>query len=254
MLSQAIWWSSVALESILLFRGFRGRLASRYPGFYFYIAFVLIQDVFCMAFARLNTQDSYNSVYWTAELLCVLVSCGIVFEVYRVGLAAYPGTARMARWLLAFVIAVILAKALLNIARDPRWWSEASATGVESSLRTIEGLALAALVALFLFYSIPFGKNLRGIVVALALLVCWSVLCLTFASSTSGHAHDVWKFLYSGMYPFVLGLWLVPLWSYKANPKPEHEVQLEVEYQRIASFTQRRLRSARGYLAKAVGS
>src|ERR1700732_4121323 len=78
MLNQAIWWSSIGLESLLLFRGFRGKLASRYPAFYFYISFVLLQDLVCLAIARRSHgADEYTYAYWTAEFLCVLVSCGI---------------------------------------------------------------------------------------------------------------------------------------------------------------------------------
>jgi hypothetical protein len=44
------------------------------------------------------------------------------------------------------------------------------------------------------------------------------------------------------------------LWSYQANPLPKQSARLELQYQRIAATTQRRLHDARSYLAKAVGS
>ncbi len=255
MLTQVIWWSSIALESLLLFRGFRGKLVSRYPAFYFYISFVLVQDLVCFAIARLSHgADEYSYAYWTAEFLCVLVSCGIVLEIYRVGLAAYPGTARMARRLLALVFAIVLIKVIVNVAIDPHWWTQASATAVAGTLRAIQGVAVVALVALFLFYSIPFGKNLRGIVVGYGLLVCWSVVCLAFGAFGGPTLNHVFAFLYSAFYPIFLIVWLVPLWSYQTNPLPTPTVPLELKYQRVAATTQRRLQDARGYLAKAVGS
>jgi hypothetical protein len=254
MLGQAIWWSSIALESLLLFRGFRGRLASRYPAFYLYISFVLFQDVVCFAVARwTHSSDAYTSAYWTAEFLCVLVSCGIVFEIYRVGLAAFPGTARMARNLMGLVFVVVLIKLIVNIAKDPQWWTEASARGVEGTLRAIQGVAIVALIALFIFYSVPFGRNLRGILMGYGLFVCWSVCCLTLAPPT-GRLHDILGFLYSALYPLFLVLWLVPLWSYQANAAPKQAIQLEQDYQRVAIATQRRLHEARSYVARAVGS
>jgi hypothetical protein len=254
MLTQVIWWSSIALESLLLFRGFRGKLASRYPAFYFYIFFVLLQDLVCFAIRRSNSAKEYEFAYWTAEFLCVLVSCGIVLEIYRVGLAAYPGTARMARRLLGLIFVIVVVKAIVNIAIDPQWWTEATALGVEGTLRAIQGVAVISLVALFLFYSIPFGRNLRGIVLSYGLLVCWSVISLTFAPSASPRIHNLLGFLVSASYPVFLALWLVPLWSYEANPLPKYPVPLEQEYQRIASATQRRLQDARSYVARAVGS
>jgi hypothetical protein len=46
----------------------------------------------------------------------------------------------------------------------------------------------------------------------------------------------------------------VHLWSYQPNPVPDRAIPLEQEYQRVAAATQRRFHTARGYLAKAVGS
>jgi len=214
----------------------------------------LFQDLVCMGIARWShDENTYNHAYWTAEFLCVLVSCGIVFEIYRVGLAAYPGTARMARRLLGLVFVIVLMKAIVNAARDPQWWTMATARGIEGTLRAIQGVAIVALIALFLFYSVPFGRNLRGIVMGYGLFVCWSVFCLSLAPST-GRAHDIWAFLYSAWYPVFLILWLIPLWSFEASPVPERRLHLEEEYQRVAAATQRRLHDARAYVAKAVGS
>src|ERR1700751_2875001 len=79
MLSQAIWWSSIALESLLLFRGFRAKLGSRYPFFYFSISLLLCQDSAYLGLARwIHDENTYNHAYWTAESLCILISCGIV--------------------------------------------------------------------------------------------------------------------------------------------------------------------------------
>jgi len=58
----------VALESILLFRGFPRKARFPLSRILFLHRLRPDSDVFCMAFARLNTQESYNSVYWTAEL------------------------------------------------------------------------------------------------------------------------------------------------------------------------------------------
>jgi len=255
MLTQVIWWSSIGLESLLLFRGFRAKLASRYPAFYFYISFVLLQDLVCFAIARRSHGgNDYNYAYWTAEFLCVLVSCGIVLEIYRIGLAAYPGTARMARRLLGLVFILVVIKAIVNVAMDPQWWTEETAMGVEGTLRAIQGVAVVSLVALFLFYAIPFGRNLRGIVLGYGLLVSVSVVCLTFASSAAPRFKTFLGFLYPASYPVFLALWLVALWSYEANPQPKREVHLELKYQRVAAATQRRLQDARSYVARAVGS
>jgi hypothetical protein len=251
MFNESIWLGCVALEILLLARGLRGRLASKYPAFYTYIAFVLLQEP-VRAGIKLWRPPLYRDVYWSTEILAVIFGCLVVFEIYRVGLAAYPGTARMARNVLLLTFAVALVKALAIAWNDPRWWMEAAATDIEGVLRAVQAVAIAVLVALCLFYSIPFGKNLRGILLGYGFFVSWSVAFLPFVSSVGINLRHLLGRLYPMSYFVVLGVWLVHLWSYYPNPQPQAEVQLEQTYQRLAAATQRRLQDARGYLVRGV--
>src|SRR5215470_19866059 len=125
MLGQSIWWSGLALEACVLSRGLRGRLVFRYPVFYSYICFVLLQSILRFS-AYLGRHELYRDVFWITEVLGILIGCAIVFEIYRIALHDYPGTARMARVVLAFVFVSALAKALTAVAKDPGWWQGAS--------------------------------------------------------------------------------------------------------------------------------
>jgi hypothetical protein len=125
---------------------------------------------------------------------------------------------------------------------------------LERLLRTVQSLAILALVLLFLFYAIPFGRNLRGILLGYGLFVGLSVIQLTFVTDSGSRFHKFWSYASPGSYLFVLGLWAVHLWSYLPNPEPKRAVRLEEQYQRAAAATVQRLRAARGYLAKAVRS
>ena len=251
MLGQAVWWGSIALEALLLIRGLQGKLLGRYPFFYAYILFVWLQSL--LRFSVYHSRpELYSSVYWITEWLGVLVGCGVVFEVCRVGLAAYPGTARMARNLLAFVFVMAFTKGLVETWNDPHWWSATTAMELERALRTVQSLAIIALVVLSLFYSIPFGRNLRGVLLGYGLFVGTSVIQLTFVTNSGSRFYSFWHHVNPGSYFVVLGLWVVHLWSYAPNPEPKTAVRLEEEYQRIAATTSRRLRAGRGYLAKVV--
>src|SRR6476660_1384501 len=189
MLSQVIWWSGISLEIFLLVRAFTVRLWARYPVFYSYISFVWLQSLlrFSILHARPNL---YPRAYWMTEWLGVMIGCGVVFEVYRVGLAAYRGTARMARNLLGLVFAAAFAKAVAETWNDPHWWLIATTLDVERLLRTVQSLAILALVVLFLFYAIPFGRNLRGILLGYGLFVGLSVIQLTFVADSGGRFHS----------------------------------------------------------------
>jgi hypothetical protein len=253
MLGQTIWWSCIAFETLLLLRGFAGRLWSRYPVFYAYISFVCFQSL--LRFSIFHSRPQlYRPVYWITEGLGVLIGCAVVFEIYRVGLAAYPGTARMARNLLGFVFALAFTKAIVDAWNDPQWWVIATTIDVERLLRIIQSFAILALVVLFLFYAIPFGKNLKGILLGYGVFVGLSVIQLTFVTDSSSRFHKFWSYVSPGSYLIVLGLWALHLWSYLPSPEPKRAVRLEEQYQKVAAATGQRLKEARGYLAKAVRS
>jgi len=251
MLGQAIWWSGIALEALLLIRGLRGKLLSRYPVFYSYILFVWLQSLLRFSVDRWRPQ-LYSSVYWITEWLGILVGCGVVFEICRVGLAAYSGTARMARNLLALVFVLAFTKAIVETWNDPHWWLIATAMDLEHALRAVQSLAIVALVVLFLFYSIPFGRNLRGVLLGYGLFIAESIIWLTFVSAGGEKFREFWLYVHPAFYFIVLGIWALHLWSYAPNPQPKRAVRLEEQYQRMAAATSRQLREGRGYLAKLV--
>jgi len=78
------------------------------------------------------------------------------------------------------------------------------------------------------------------------------VIQLTFVTNGDSRFNTFWSYVSPGSYFAVLGVWAIHLWSYRANPEPKKSVELEAQYQRLASATSHRLREARGYLAKAV--
>lgn len=251
MLGQVIWWVCTSLEALLLARALWGKLLTRYPAFYAYLSFVLTQSLLRFSVYHLRPQ-LYPKVYWATEGFGVLAGCAVVFEIYRVGLRAYPGTARLARNLLAFVFLVAFAKATIETGNNPLWWSTATSLDLALALRVVQALALLALIVLFLFYSIPFGRNLRGILLGYGLFLGENVVVFSLASRNWESLRAVWSHIHPGSYFVVLLVWAGHLWSYVPNPEPKVSVQLEEQYQRMAASTSRRLQEARGYLARAV--
>src|ERR1700730_11344167 len=149
MFGQLIWWSSIALEMVLLVRGLWSRLAYRLPVFYSYIAFVVLQEIArFLAFQR--NVPVYKRVYWVTEFLGLAIGSLVIFEIYKVSLAAYPGAARMARNALAFVFLTAVAKGLADIATTGAWKPASTALQMERVLRTVQAAAILALVALVL--------------------------------------------------------------------------------------------------------
>ncbi len=135
-------------------------------------------------------------------------------------------------------------------------WPPSMATNLEleSVLRMVQAVGLGALVLLFFSYSIPFGKNLRGVLLGYGLFIGESVIWLKFASSGGNRFRDIWFYLHPASYFVVLGVWAMHLWSYAPNPELKRAARLEEQYQEIAVATSRRLREGRAYLAKVVDS
>lgn len=251
MLSQFIWAGSIALEVLLLMRAWQCGLLRLYPLFYGYIFFVAGQELLRFVTRVWSTDTAYLYTYWTTEFLGVLAGCLVVFEVYRMALSEYPGAARLTRNVLLFVFAMAFAKGLANPADAHRWWVEATALNVEQTVRTVQGTAILVVVTLFLVYSIPFGRNLRGILLGYSLFIAGRVICLTFVPP---QGHNFWWYAYSASYIVVLGLWLAHLWSYHAVPEAQTRGNLERDYQTLAAATQRRFRQTAGFLRKGVRS
>jgi hypothetical protein len=195
MLGQLIWWSGIALEILLLVRGFRGQLVRRLPVFYGYITFVLLQE-FARLLAKSNPRIYWN-VYWLTEFLGLALGSLVIFEIYKVSLWAFPGAARMARNALAFVFLTAVAKGSANVWASGGWRLDSTAFQIERALRTVQATAILALVALFLVYSIPFGRNLRGILLGYGIFMGQRVICLTFMPP---QGHHFWFYAYSAGY------------------------------------------------------
>lgn len=251
MLDQFIWWFGVAVETLLLVRGASAGLFRSYPSFYCYMGFVLTQS--CVRFVVFHYfPDSYAYFYWCTEILSVLIGCAVVFEVYRVGLESYPGTARMARLLLLLLFAAAILFGIFKSLNAPGWWAETTVMELERALRLVQALALVVLISLFLMYSIPFGRNLRGILFGFGFFVGCSLFWLSFVYKGSPGFQSVWFVLYPGLYCLCLCIWLAHLWSYAPQPVPARTPLLEQNYQEMALLTRRRLDQVRSYVGRAI--
>lgn len=252
MLSLSIWLVGIVFELALLFRGAQHGLLRRYPIFYSYISFVLLNDT--LLFAIHLPPRPYLYYYWFSEFFSLVLGCLVFLEFYRVALREYPGTARMARALLSVLFLLAMLKTVVTTVNVHQWWFNATPAQVEGVLRVCQLLAILSLTVLVLFYSVPLGKNLRGILLGYGLFVGWSVVCLALVAAGVAKANTLWSFTFPFSYLISLIVWTVYLWSYQPNPVPDRAIPLEQDYLRVAAATQRRLHNARGYLAKAVGS
>ena len=77
----------------------------------------------------------------------------------------------MARAVLGLLFVVAMIKTIIKTLNVREWWFNATPAQVEGLLRVCQLLAILSLTVLFLFYSIRFGKNLRGILLGYGILL-----------------------------------------------------------------------------------
>lgn len=217
-MTQIIWWAGVGLEFALLLRGVRGKLPSRFPLFYAYISFVFLQSIVLIEIYRRGPDSgAYRDAYWICEFISLILGSLVLFEIYRVALRPYPGTARVARNLLYFVFALAFAKVLVNQSYGSAWWPAATIEELERNLRVVQGFAILAIAVALIAYSIPCSRNLKGIMFGYGLFVANSIVQLSLLSHLGAWFHTLMLYTQPFSYLLVLGIWTAMLWS----PAPE---------------------------------
>src|SRR5260370_10696237 len=91
-----IWLIVIALEAAILFRGLRIGLQKRYLFFYCYIGCLLLIEV--LRFLCLSlTPNSYGTFYWQTELVRIVASYAVIFEIFKLALRHNPRVERIAQ-------------------------------------------------------------------------------------------------------------------------------------------------------------
>lgn len=239
-------WLGVLLEALLLVRGLQEKLVRQFPIFYTYLFVVLVSDLLRIFVYRWY-YPAYTHLYWTTQFVSLVVGSAVIFEIYRVGLKPFPGTARLARNSLLIVFAAIFAKALATSSDGLFGWLSLELEELERNLRIVQALAVATLVLLFLLYAIPFGRNLKGILFGYGLFVAMSIVYLTVIFYSSGFIRIYWSYLGGGTYLIVLSVWTSALWSRHAFPETA-PMRLEHDYEALVASTNAKLRRVRARL------
>lgn len=251
MLSSLVWVTGLVLESVLLARALLGNFLKHYSLFYLYLISVFLRSASLFVVYHLWA-IFYSPAYWYTQFLNVLLGCALVWEVYKVALAKYPGAARMARNVLAFMFILAITRIFVKAWNSPNWIPGKTTLETERDLRIVQLVLLIGLVTLFTSYAIPLGRNLKGIVYGYGLFNAASVAHLTVRDYLGDSFQRAWQYMQPVCYLVVLLVWCGTLWSYAPIPEPTTEPQLEADYQSLLASTKKTVRSARSHVVKAM--
>jgi len=253
MLSLAVWVITLALEAVLLLRALKGGCLRVYPMFYLYLAGVLIQSSSLLVIYY-TTPRYYASCYWYAEFLSVGLGCGAVWEIYRKALGCFPGASRMANNVLGIVLVVAISKVLVSLWNSEAWSLARTTVELERNFRAVQAGLLIGLVIVIMFYRIPLGQNLSGILLGYGLFIGSNVMILATRALLGTAFQTAWHYLQPLTYFVVLCIWCTTLWSHKTAPTQKAEPKIEQDYELLSEATRKGLLQVRAHLARAIRS
>lgn len=244
-------WASNIFEAVLVFRAVRRRFFHNYPVFYAYLSYVFAYEVaaFCVYTFR---PAAYSVFYWSLEYVSIAIGYCVIWEIYRQIFKPYPGASRMTRNLLLAILIFVVCKVTVNAIQGGMVWDPLhQAPEFERSLRIVQGALLVTIVAFIAYYSIPVGRNLKGMILGYGLYIGLTITQLGLHSYLGGWFQPIWKHLGWVSYTAALITWCATLWSYHPNPKPAND-QPEYDFEYLASHTSRMMAQVRSGISRAM--
>jgi hypothetical protein len=253
MFSSLLALIGVVLELLILYRAFRSRSLREYPFFYAYVGCVLIVDVLSDLVFTFD-RPAYQNLYWTTQLLTLVVGYGVILEVTRKGFEIYPGVERVSRSVVLGVFLAVFSYVGFKALTANNWSPASSMWELERDLRAVQALVLAGVLVLIVYYTIQIGRNLSGIILGYGLYTTFSIISNALRSYQGSRFHQTWLLIQPYTYFACLLIWTVALWSYQPNPVHERGLQLEVDYESLVGRTRGMLGAMRSLLERSARS
>lgn len=231
-----IWLTAVALEAAILFRGLSTALQKRYPFFYYYIGSLLLIEVLrflCYSLIPL----SYGAFYWRTELVRILASYAVIFEIFKRALRHNPGMARIAQKLLLVMFVLALTYAASDLLHGGFTSIPRVIADLGRYLLYVEGALLLVMLWLFGRYRISLGSNLLGLTIGYSLLVALDVVNLAFLSTPGSQSSIGLRKLIPITHLITFIIWCGSLWSSRPEPLASPERAIGRDYALVAAKT-----------------
>ena len=253
MLTLAIWWSGIALESAIMLRGLQQKTTRKYPFFYLYVASLLFADAFLYVLSRVSPAV-YPKWNWDAGFLNIILSCGILLEIFKHVLTPYPGAERFARISGLVIFALIFSFGIVYLIFAPPAFDPgqmASARNLERNLLAVQAIFLSSLVAVICYYAIPMTRNLQGMIIGYGWCVGTTLTTLAIRTFAGSSFNAAWILIQPLAYWISLFVWLVALWNY--SPSIESVTAgAEPEYHSFVTATRSWIGEMRSHLGRAA--
>jgi hypothetical protein len=250
MLSLIIWWSGILVESLLLYRGFRAKLLTKYSAFYSYVLVMFLSDSLLYPLYYMHSK-SYEKWSWYTGFVILFAGCGVVLEIFRQVLSPYPGAEKIARIVgMAIVGAIIGFSVFYPIWAPSPTVAQATFLVVQRDFLFVQAIFLLGLLQVISYYGLSMGKNLKGMIFGYGQCVGATLISIALRSYIGGSFQGAWSLIQQVSYFAALVIWLIALWSYCANTVPEVTIGVEADYEVLAARTRDMMGAAGTQLVK----
>lgn len=239
MATTLIWCSAIVLEGFLLWRGTSNGLLKRYPLFFTYLACVLAREAFGLLIYQFS-YDAYSLFYWPADLVTILASCLVIFEIFRSATRHKPGIRRLTQTALLAVFLLTITYAATDFAHDHFMTLSRAVADLGRDFRYVEAGILLAMLWLLARYRLQLGRNARGLMIGYSFYLALNVVNLAFLFQ-DGNDSALLRGLDPITYLITLGIWCVALWSPYPEPVQPSETEIESDYEALAAKTRQAL-------------
>jgi hypothetical protein len=253
MAAVLVWWVTSVLEAVILVRIFKNGVITEYAYFAVYLSCVFLKRASGYIIYEVS-QPVYRYWYWAWEFVCVLAGYRVVLEVLENAFAWHSGPRKLARNVALMIFASVVVLTALQWGAERGSQLISTSVDVERNLRTAELVLLGLIIGVIFYYSIPVGRNLKGILLGYGLVVAIVVMDNALRSYVGPGFQAVFSSIRSYSYLSALVIWVSALWSYSPNPVPERTTALTADYEALASWTRGVLSGMREYLRKAARS
>lgn len=240
------------LEAAILLRAIQTGVCRQYPLFFAYLSCVFLGDIVMYPAGKLLHPGAFRVCYWSKEFICVIVGYAVVMEVIERAFAHFEGPKRLGRNAAMLTFAAIVAMTALDAAFQRAPNTIRASVEVEANLRGAELILLSIIIVVISYYSIPIGRNLKGIILGYGVCTLAVALNEAFRTFAGPSFQRAFSTIWSYSYIVSLVIWAVALWSYEANPSPAGWTPTDDDYATFASRTRSTLAGMRGYFRKAA--
>ncbi len=210
---------------LLLIRGVREKLLSRFPFFYSYLTFAIGGSALAYLISII-LPGVYARLFWWRFLVTVLAEFAVIVEISDHVFDPYPAIRGLGRVLVASVSVILFVLYLVrSLASHPS--SSAFLLDFIKKASALKAVALLAVLSVASRYRLNCGSNISGMALGFGAYLGVNLANFALAERYGPKIYGT-TFRFVGPLSFTLALliWMVSLWSYQPASPTVEELRL----------------------------